>query len=159
MILVRQNLKALLLSDHRAGVVHRDVKPDNLLLGHPKRGVGANRALHLVDFGLAALGPAFVDETSVKAEEAFAQSESDSDIYADAFIKKEKTKVVVSGTPAFSAAAAPCCGMRASAVLAAFATSASALSRIASKNASTLSKTWPSGSGTAWFVGILRGST
>jgi hypothetical protein len=63
--------------------------------------VGANRALHLVDFGLAALGPAFVDETSVKAEEAFARSESDSEIIADAR-RKEK----ISGTPAFSAAAA-----------------------------------------------------
>jgi len=40
-----------------------------------------------------------------------------------------------------AAAAAPCPGMRATAVLAAFATSASALSSIASKNASMLSKT------------------
>jgi len=42
---------------HDAGVVHRDVKPDNLLLGRCDGVKGGARTVHLVDFGLAVPGP------------------------------------------------------------------------------------------------------
>ena len=93
---------ARLAACHRAGVVHRDVKPDNLLLGHPSRGAGANRALHLVDFGLAALGPGVADDCSPKRSEDPRASRTN----ASETREKTKRETVLRGTPAFSAAAA-----------------------------------------------------
>ena len=101
-LMIADQALARLAACHRAGVVHRDVKPDNLLLGHPSRGAGANRALHLVDFGLAALGPGVADDCSPK------RSEDPRASWTNASETREKTKreTVLRGTPAFSAAAA-----------------------------------------------------
>jgi serine/threonine protein kinase len=55
-LMVADQALARIAAVHRAGVVHRDVKPDNLLLGNPSNRGGA-RTVHLVDFGLAAPGP------------------------------------------------------------------------------------------------------
>jgi len=100
-LMIADQALARIAACHRAGVVHRDVKPDNLLLGHPKRGKGANRAVHLVDFGLAALGPA---EGAALPDGVYGDDETDGrgvrrDV--DGSCKKN-----ASGTPAFSASAA-----------------------------------------------------
>ena len=55
-LMVADQALARIAAVHRAGVVHRDVKPDNLLLGNPSNRGGA-RTVHLVDFGLAVPGP------------------------------------------------------------------------------------------------------
>ena len=126
-LMIADQALARLAAVHRAGVVHRDVKPDNLLLGHPARGVGANRALHLVDFGLAALGPSLhgVDDASVdeRGSEGSSRKTSGDENSAttprnldeplgvtneetNEDVSKIKETPVVLGTPAFSAAAA-----------------------------------------------------
>lgn len=96
-LMIADQALARIAACHRAGVIHRDVKPDNLLLGHPKRGKGANRAVHLVDFGLAAMGPAEGATVPTQTSEAMIQNKNN--------VLTKSTKNY-SGTPAFSAAAA-----------------------------------------------------
>ena len=55
-LMIADQALARIAAVHRAGVVHRDIKPDNLLLGPPGR-PGGDRTVHLVDFGLAVAGP------------------------------------------------------------------------------------------------------
>src|SRR5262249_12531344 len=49
---VLEQLLHCLASAHAAGVVHRDIKPDNIFVAHTRR-IGASSMIKVLDFGIA----------------------------------------------------------------------------------------------------------
>ena len=61
-----------LAAAHRAGLVHRDFKPENVIIGDDPRGARSFGRVRVVDFGLARPATAISDGASIDAVEATA---------------------------------------------------------------------------------------
>lgn len=57
---------------HKAGIIHRDIKPDNIHLGQPKGKAGKISSVKIVDFGIAKLA---IESTVENTEDPSSQKE------------------------------------------------------------------------------------